>query len=264
MKKGITGHMIVCNEEQWVWYAINSVLKYLDQLIIYDTGSTDKTVPIIKSISSSIIYFQEMGHVTATQLVDLRNLQIQKTKTDWFLLLDGDEVWPEDSIAEFALTIRTAPKNLLGIVAKTRVPVGDLYHYQSEEAGNYHLLGQTGHFNLRGYRKRVGFRWQGIYPLEAYCDESGVPLQNKEKQLLLLKHEYWHLTHLIRSSTDTHRKLKLEIGTKLHVDLPEVFFKPHSKIVPSAWVKYSVPQKLIAQIFTPLLHIKRKLLNKST
>ena len=44
--------MIVKNEDQWVFYAINSVLPYVDELIITDTGSTDHTLELIRSIHS--------------------------------------------------------------------------------------------------------------------------------------------------------------------------------------------------------------------
>ena len=47
MRKTVTAHMVVMNEEKWIWFAIKSVVDYMDRLIIYDTGSTDKTVEII-------------------------------------------------------------------------------------------------------------------------------------------------------------------------------------------------------------------------
>ena len=32
----ITGHMVIKNEDRWVWFAIMSVIEYLDRLIIFD------------------------------------------------------------------------------------------------------------------------------------------------------------------------------------------------------------------------------------
>jgi glycosyltransferase involved in cell wall biosynthesis len=52
MISGITVHMVVKNEDQWIWYSIQSVLQYVDKILITDTGSTDHTVEIIKSIKS--------------------------------------------------------------------------------------------------------------------------------------------------------------------------------------------------------------------
>ena len=106
----ITVHMVVKNEEQWVWFAVNSVLNFVDRIIIYDTGSTDRTLEILKSIKSSKIEFEEKGSVTPEKLVDLRNEQIKNTKTDWFMLLDGDEVWSEKSLTLLLSKIQSAPK----------------------------------------------------------------------------------------------------------------------------------------------------------
>ena len=41
---------IVHNEENFIWFAVMSVIDYVDKVLIYDTGSTDKTVEIIKEI----------------------------------------------------------------------------------------------------------------------------------------------------------------------------------------------------------------------
>lgn len=259
MKTDLTAQMIVKNEEQWVWYAIQSVLDHIDRLFIIDTGSTDNTVKIIKHISDSKIVLSQQDRVTPGQLVELRNEQLRQTTTSWFMLLDGDEVWPKATMAEFTAIIKKASPSLLGIVVPAIVPVGDLFHYQPEAAGKYKLLGRTGHMNLRGYQKTTGYGWQGIYPLEAYVDQTNQPIQTQDKKLTMLKHSYWHLTHLKRSEVDTHRKKKLEIGHRRNIKLPEVFFLTRPKIVPSPWISFSAAEKLVAQTVTPLLKIKRKI-----
>ena len=91
----LTSHTIVKNEEGWIKPALLSVIDKADRLLVWDTGSTDKTVELIKSINSEKIEFKQCGPVDRKQLVDLRNEQIRTTQTPWFLLLDGDEVWPK-------------------------------------------------------------------------------------------------------------------------------------------------------------------------
>jgi len=39
----ITAQMVVKNEENFVWFAIKSVLPYVKKFLITDTGSTDNT-----------------------------------------------------------------------------------------------------------------------------------------------------------------------------------------------------------------------------
>ena len=48
MFDGLTVHCIVKNEERWIWYSLMSVLEHSDKIIVYDTGSSDKTIEIIK------------------------------------------------------------------------------------------------------------------------------------------------------------------------------------------------------------------------
>jgi glycosyltransferase involved in cell wall biosynthesis len=261
IKNNLTAHMIVRNEEQWVWYAVFSVIDYVDRILIYDTDSTDKTVEIIQKIKSPKIEFYKKGDVAVQRLVDLRNEQINSTNTSWFMLLDGDEVWPERTIREAVLSVKKADSKLKGIVVKSRVCLGDLFHYQTEKAGKYRLLGKTGHYNLRFYKKLPLFHWHGTYPNEAYVNKSGVSLQNQEADLIMLKNEYWHMTHLTRSKIDTHNKRKIEFGiSNENTKLPEVFFKPRPDIVASPWLTFNCLEKSVARVMTPVLNLKRNLI----
>ena len=51
----IWAHTLVKNEERFVWFAINSVIDYVDEMRVWDNGSSDSTVKIIKSIKNSKI-----------------------------------------------------------------------------------------------------------------------------------------------------------------------------------------------------------------
>lgn len=254
MKFGITVHMIVHNEEQWVWYGLQSVLPYVEKIIVYDTGSTDSTVEIIKTIKSSKIEFSQKGKVSSVQLIKLRNEQITKTVTNWFMLLDGDEVWPEDSFKELKRVLSTTKKD--AIVVKAVLPVGDLTHFQPDSAGRYRLLGKVGHYNIRAYRKMANYSWQGVYPDEAYADHVGTPIQNNDNQLLLLKNLYWHMRLLKRSKK---REGKLEIGIKKRIKMPSVFLQERPRIVPLPLVRFTPFQYIIAFIITPVLRLKRRI-----
>ena len=46
----VWAHTLVKNEERYIWYAVMSVIDWVDKILIWDTGSTDKTVEIIKEI----------------------------------------------------------------------------------------------------------------------------------------------------------------------------------------------------------------------
>lgn len=57
------------------------------ELIIVDTGSTDKTVDIAKKYTSKLYFHQWQGHFS-----DMRNITISYAKGEWILILDADEV----------------------------------------------------------------------------------------------------------------------------------------------------------------------------
>lgn len=259
MASDVTVHMIVKNEENWVWFAIQSVLPWVKKIIIYDTGSTDATVDIIRTIESEKIVFEKRGQVTPKTLVDLRNEQIANTATRWFLLVDGDEIWTNKSSTELQTLLHKPSQNLSAVVTPTIVPVGDIYHRMAESTGKYQLLDKVGNFNIRAYRRRNGYSWEGIYPFESYADTLGKPVQQKPEELSLMQNPYWHMTHMRRSQLDMHRKRKLEIGKPNMVDVPEIFLITRPSIVPSPWQYFNTHEQMTALVLTPLLKLKRLL-----
>lgn len=255
----VTVLTIVCNEEQWIWYALQSVLPYVDSILVVDTGSIDRTVEIIKTIKSHKIKLEEVGKQNPVQMVSLLNKKAQEIKTEWYIKLDGDEIWPKKSIEKLITSLSTVGKDVMGIVVKVRLPVGDLFHYQSEKAGKYQLLGMHGHYNIRAYRKRDGYHWKGTYPMEAYVDSGGKSINEQDDLLFYAKEcEYWHPRHLLRSSIGS-RKIKLEIGKKEPAALPEVFYMDRPAVVPSPWVSLSLYEWGKALVLSPLLQVKRTL-----
>lgn len=83
---GISLCMIVKNEEKNLYKCLNSVKKYVDEIIIVDTGSNDKTKEIAKQFTQSIYDF-----AWSDDFSKARNFSLEKAKYDWILVLDGDE-----------------------------------------------------------------------------------------------------------------------------------------------------------------------------
>lgn len=78
--------MIVKDEEKNLYKCLNSVKKYIDEIIIVDTGSNDKTKEIAKSFTQDVYDFNWCNDFSKA-----RNFSIEKAKNDWILILDGDE-----------------------------------------------------------------------------------------------------------------------------------------------------------------------------
>lgn len=74
------------NEESNIRDCILSAKEIVDEILIFDMGSTDKTVEIAKSFGAKILNMPE------SQLVDNdRNFGFSKTKLPWIISIDTDE-----------------------------------------------------------------------------------------------------------------------------------------------------------------------------
>lgn len=274
MSIGLTVHCVVKNEEKWIWFALKSILDIADKVLVYDTGSSDRTVDIIKSIKSKKIIFEEKGEVDSKGLTQLRKEQLKRTKTEWFLILDGDEIWPENTKKELVKKIKKADESKWGIVVRAWNLVGDIYRYHPESI-HYHWpyapKNYKGWANLRALRTSKVSDIKGEYPLEAYCDKEEVPIQNYgKKHLIFLQNRYLHTTYLVRSDTRERdrgvlnrlKKSKMECGISFtqNFKYPEVFYKKRPKIVQSPWERRPIRETLISLVSTPIKETRRKLL----
>lgn len=72
------------NEEDRIQACLESI-KWADEIIIVDNGSTDSTLQIAKKYTNNILNFKEEDFAT------LRNKAMEQTKGEWVLYVDADE-----------------------------------------------------------------------------------------------------------------------------------------------------------------------------
>lgn len=236
----ITVHTIIKNEDRWIWYALKSVIDFAQKILIYDTGSTDKTIDIIKSIDSPKIIFEPHPVYTREDLVKLRQEQLDRTSTPWFMLLDGDEIWPQKNLRRLVQAAANTGSNTLAFVNRSRNCVGDIYHYLPESTGRYHIKGITGHLNIRLIKKVPGLKVIGEYPLEAYT-LNDTPIQDLTSKIQFVDTWYLHTTHLPRSTKPRSDKNVIDRRQKRKFwrpgltmpksELPEVFSQPRPTLI---------------------------------
>ncbi|HAJ27396.1 MAG TPA: hypothetical protein DCG53_09175 [Syntrophus sp. (in: bacteria)] len=84
--------MIVKNEEACLERCLKSVSKYVDEIIIVDTGSTDRTIEIAASYGARVYH-----HPWENDFSKHRNQSLSYATGDWIFQLDADEeLFPED------------------------------------------------------------------------------------------------------------------------------------------------------------------------
>lgn len=262
--------MVVKNEDRFIWYAISSVIKYVDTLLIADTGSTDDTVKVIRSFKNKKIKFSEHSIKTPFDISKIRQNQIESTSTDWFWIVDGDEIYSEALISEIINIINHEKNHFEGIVVRRHDLLGDIYHYQDNTAGYYQMLGEKGHFALRLINKsKTSVHLEGVYPYEGYYDQDGKEIINHPRNnFYFTKGFLHHAMYLKRSSiaanlkdTSNRQKFKYENGLKLDLDkIPDIFFSRKPGFVSNVSEKRSLFYNLISSVLTPLKKFKRNLI----
>ncbi|MCP8968859.1 glycosyltransferase family 2 protein [Ectobacillus ponti] len=79
--------MIVKNEERNIALCIEHVQKYVDEIVVADTGSTDRTKEIVSQLPVRLLHIPWQNSFAAA-----RNAVIAETTGDWVLVLDADEM----------------------------------------------------------------------------------------------------------------------------------------------------------------------------
>ena len=152
----VSAAMIVKNEEKGIRAALESLRLVVDEIVIIDTGSTDKTIEIIKKIDSE--WNQEQEGSLKGPPINLfheewrddfswaRNFAQEKTskECEWIVVLDGDEVLISGDLCQI---IENEGSELDGITATVKC---------TAEGGREDML------SVRVYRKEKG-RWE--YPV---------------------------------------------------------------------------------------------------
>lgn len=258
--------MVIRNEDRFIWYSICSILPYVEKFLIFDTESTDKTVEIIKLFNSKKIIFAQKGKVDSSQLVELRQQQIDMVETDWLWLVDGDEVYPKKTVEAILRAINQ--KTCDGVIVHRYDLIGDIYNHQDESVGAYDQFGKKGHYVLRLINKAhfPNLQVKGDYPNEYFADKNGNSIKQRgEKHFALVDERIFHAMYLRRSTKGANLayvlnrgKAKIELGKEIPTEeLPEVFFQKKPDIVPDVTLPRGLLYTLLAIFITPIKRFKR-------
>ena len=233
----LTAHTIICNDDVYVGYAIRSIIDHVERVFVFDTGSTDNTGTIIDALVADYpgkIVFERKGPSDKAKHTRLRQEMLDRTTTDWFMILDGDEVWTKRAIAEAVDTIARTPREDL-LIAPYYACVGDVFHDYLRR-GSFRILNRNDRLAPRFVRRVPGLHWRGEYGADMLVGADG-NMALTQHNSLVLDHRFWHLTHLQRSSgdegaytsggnrDDKRRPTYLGIGRRIKEPVPEVFDK---------------------------------------
>lgn len=93
--------MIVKNEEQLIGQCLRSVKGVVDEILVVDTGSTDRTVEIARRFGSVVIDYKWNGNEGMA-----RNICMRHARGSWILVLDADEKIAEQDLPKLKRLVR--------------------------------------------------------------------------------------------------------------------------------------------------------------
>src|SRR3954469_4646226 len=178
--------MIVKDEEEMLPRCLAAVKPAVDEMIIVDTGSTDRTVEIAESFGARVLHHEWNGSFS-----DARNVSLEAASGDWVIYLDADEVLVEDDAAALRACTGRVWREAFALVETNYT--GDI------EDGT-----AMTHNALRMFRNRPAYRFKGrlheqmAYALPGYLSERIEYTQ--------LRIEHYGYLGVVRDSKDKSRR----------------------------------------------------------
>ena len=159
--------MIAKNEEQFIGDCLASVRELVDEIIVVDTGSTDRTISIAESYGAKVFHLPWQGDFATA-----RNESLSHATGDWILVLDADETIPAEGHAELRKSLRD-PENV-----GYALVIENLLGKDGEES-------QTA-LIFRLFRNRPDIRFEGIIHEQAMlaAQRTGLPIQNIHSRIV--------------------------------------------------------------------------------
>lgn len=99
--------MIVKNEEEVLERCLQSVKEVVDEIVIVDTGSTDKTKEIAKKFTEKVYDFNWIDDFSAA-----RNFSFAKATMDYQMWLDADDILPREEGEKLLSLKKTLKENV--------------------------------------------------------------------------------------------------------------------------------------------------------
>lgn len=139
-KMKLTACMIVKNEAEMLGRNLPALAKYLDEIIVVDTGSSDGTAALAQSCGARVFSFDWINDFAAA-----RNESLKHATGDWIIWLDADELLLADDLIALRKILETTDQNACAVTI-----------YESK-------LGlcekKLGYRRVKVFRNRLGFHF---------------------------------------------------------------------------------------------------------
>jgi glycosyltransferase involved in cell wall biosynthesis/tetratricopeptide (TPR) repeat protein len=136
--------MIVRNEERVLGDCLASIKPWVDEVIVVDTGSDDRTPEIAQEHGAKVFRFPWTDSFS-----EARNVSISHATCDWILWMDADDTIPEHCGRRLHDLVLMASDTTTGILMQVHIPPAEGEH------------GFTIVDHVKLFRNRLGLQFEG-------------------------------------------------------------------------------------------------------
>ncbi|MCD7947960.1 MAG: glycosyltransferase [Oscillospiraceae bacterium] len=183
--------MIVKNEENNLERCLASIQDFVSQMVIVNTGSTDKTTSIARGFGAQIFDFVWTDH-----FAQARNFGLEKATGDWILWMDADEEMRMLDYPALQKLMLEAQRDLI------HVPMVHYYGQLPADAYRSHLSA-----SYRLFRNHKGIRFIGS--IHEHLDLNGIEIPELCNDSPLSILHYGYLDSEIAMKDKGNRNLQL-------------------------------------------------------
>lgn len=156
----ISACMIVKNEEEMLAKTMPSLARCLDEIILVDTGSSDKTIEVAQGFGARVFRFAWVDDFSAA-----RNESLKHATGDWILWIDADEYLPNEELQKLRAVLETADADAYALAIYEAKP------------GTCEML--NGYWRVKIFRNGLGYHF--VRPInEQLVDAQGKVVVGKE------------------------------------------------------------------------------------
>jgi tetratricopeptide (TPR) repeat protein len=155
-RSGVSACMIVKNEEEMLPDCLASVRDWVDEIIVVDTGSTDRTVEIAQSYGAKVFHQPWEGDFSKA-----RNFSLSHATAEWIFIIDADERVTAEDVPQLRRVLDDQRVQLVSI---------NVYNVYGDSASAVTFLP-----SIRLFRRSLGLRYEGtVHNMLVYSDSMPV------------------------------------------------------------------------------------------
>lgn len=179
---GISAVIICLNEQTNIERCLNS-LSWVDEIVVYDSGSTDKTIDIARKLGAKVIEGKWLGFGPT------KHKATELATNDWILSIDADEEVPEKLKNEILTQLSKLDEKSV-----YKIPRLSFYLRRWIKHGGWYPDYQIRLFNKKNYQ------WNDAIIHEKVCSLNNLQPQVKELKCYFNHYVFKNIEHQVQTN----------------------------------------------------------------